>query len=200
MGGFVMRVASNKRETRETKIELECRLDDPSIVEIQTGVGFFDHMLEAFARHGRIGLSLKVDGDLHIDSHHTVEDAGIVLGKAIREALGDKVGIVRYGSSYVPMDEALAFAAIDISGRPFLHFEGEFQTQSLGNFDTELVKEFFRAFAFNAGITLHARVLYGENTHHKIEALFKALGRALAEAVRIDPNIKGVNSTKGMLE
>ena len=184
----------------ETKIELECRLDDPSVVEIATGVGFFDHMLEAFARHGRIGLTLKVEGDLHIDSHHTVEDAGIVLGKAIREALGDKRGIVRYGSSYVPMDETLGFVALDISGRPFLHFEGEFQTQSLGNFDTELVKEFFRAFAFNSGITLHARVLYGENTHHKIEALFKALGRALAEAIRIDPNIVGVNSTKGLIE
>jgi len=195
-----MRIASNKRETLETKIELECRLDDPSVVEIKTGVGFFDHMMEAFARHGRIGLTLKVDGDLHIDSHHTVEDAGIVLGKALREALGDKKGIVRYGSSYVPMDETLGFAAIDISGRPFLHFEGEFQTQSLGNFDTELVKEFFRAFAFNAGITLHVRVLYGENTHHKIEAIFKAVGRALAEAIRIDPNIKGVNSTKGLIE
>lgn len=195
-----MRSASSQRETTETKIELECRLDDPSIVEIKTGVGFFDHMLELFARHGRIGLTLKVDGDLHIDSHHTVEDAGIVLGKAVREALGDKRGIVRYGSSYVPMDETLGFAAIDISGRPFLHFEGEFQTPSLGNFDTELVKEFFRAFAFNAGITLHARVLYGENTHHKIEALFKALGRAFAEAIRIDPNIEGVNSTKGLIE
>ncbi|MBS4179302.1 imidazoleglycerol-phosphate dehydratase HisB [Lederbergia citrea] len=195
-----MRSASNQRETTETKIELEVRLEDPSVVEIATGVGFFDHMLEAFARHGRIGLTLKVDGDLHIDSHHTVEDAGIVLGKAVREALGDKKGIVRYGSSYVPMDETLGFAALDISGRPFLHFEGEFQTQSLGNFDTELVKEFFRAFAFNAGITLHARILYGENTHHKIEALFKALGRALAEAIRIDPNIEGVNSTKGLIE
>ncbi|MCR2822153.1 imidazoleglycerol-phosphate dehydratase HisB [Lederbergia panacisoli] len=195
-----MRSASNNRETLETKIQLECRLDDPSVVDIQTGVGFFDHMMEAFARHGRIGLTLKVDGDLHIDSHHTVEDAGIVLGKALREALGDKKGIVRYGSSYVPMDETLGFAAIDISGRPFLHFEGEFQTQSLGNFDTELVKEFFRAFAFNAGITLHVRVLYGENTHHKIEAIFKAVGRALAEAIRIDPNIKGVNSTKGLIE
>ncbi|MBS4209275.1 imidazoleglycerol-phosphate dehydratase HisB [Bacillus sp. FJAT-50079] len=195
-----MRSASNRRETSETKIELEIRLDDPEVVEIKTGVGFFDHMLDAFARHGRFGLTLKVDGDLHIDSHHTVEDAGIVLGKAIREALGNKVGIVRYGSAYVPMDESLGFVALDISGRPFLHFEGEFERQSLGNFDTELVKEFFRAFAFNSGITLHARVLYGENTHHKIEALFKALGRSLAQAVQIDPNIKGVNSTKGLLE
>lgn len=195
-----MREASYKRETKETKIELSVCLDDPTEVNISTGVGFFDHMLEAFARHGRIGLSLHVDGDLHIDSHHTVEDAGIVLGKAVREALGDKVGIVRFGTSYVPMDDALGFVSLDISGRPFLHFEGEFNNPSLGNFDTELVKEFFQAFAFNAGITLHARVLYGENTHHMIEALFKALGRALSDAIKIDPNIKGVNSTKGLLE
>lgn len=195
-----MRTATGKRETKETKIELSVNLDDASVVEIDTGVGFFDHMLDAFSRHGRIGLQCKVTGDLHIDSHHTVEDTGIVLGKAVREALGDKVGIVRYGSSYVPMDETLGFVALDISGRPYLHFEGEFTNPSLGNFDTELVKEFFQAFAFNAGITLHARVLYGENTHHKIEALFKALGRALAEAIKIDPNIKGVNSTKGLIE
>lgn len=195
-----MRQASSKRETAETKIDLSVRLDDPSVIDIQTGVGFFDHMLHAFARHGRFGLTLNVEGDLHIDSHHTVEDTGIVLGKAVREALGDKHGIVRFGTSYVPMDDALGFVSLDISGRPFLHFEGEFHVQSLGNFDTELVREFFQAFAFNAGITLHARVLYGENTHHKIEALFKALGRALAEAVKIDPSLEGVLSTKGLLE
>jgi imidazoleglycerol-phosphate dehydratase len=195
-----MREASFKRETGETKIGLAVRLDDPSEIDIQTGIGFFDHMLHAFARHGRIGLSVHAEGDLHIDSHHTVEDTGIVLGKAVREALGDKRGIVRYGTAYVPMDDALGFVSLDISGRPYLHFEGEFQMPSLGNFDTELVREFFQAFAFNAGITLHARVLYGENTHHKIEALFKALGRALAEAVRIDPSLKGVLSTKGLLE
>lgn len=195
-----MRQASSKRETSETKIELTVLLDDPSKVEIHTGVGFFDHMLTAFARHGRFGLKVNVEGDLHIDSHHTVEDTGIVLGKAIREALGDKQGIVRFGTSYVPMDDALGFVSLDISGRPFLHFEGDFKLQSLGNFDTELVREFFQAFAFNAGITLHARVLYGENTHHKIEALFKALGRALRDAVNIDPEIQGVLSTKGLLE
>lgn len=195
-----MRQASSKRETAETKIDLAVRLDDPSEISIKTGVGFFDHMLHAFARHGRIGLTLNVEGDLHIDSHHTVEDTGIVLGKAVREALGDKRGIVRFGTSYVPMDDALAFVSLDISGRPFLHFEGEFHLPSLGNFDTELVREFFQAFAFNAGITLHARVLYGENTHHKIEGLFKALGRALAEAVKIDPSLEGVLSTKGLLE
>lgn len=195
-----MRQASSKRETSETKINLSVRLDDPTEVEIHTGVGFFDHMLTAFARHGRFGLTVNVEGDLHIDSHHTVEDTGIVLGKMIREALGDKQGIVRFGTSYVPMDDALGFVSLDISGRPFLHFEGDFTMQSLGNFDTELVREFFQAFAFNAGITLHARILYGENTHHKIEALFKALGRALREAVNIDPSIKGVLSTKGLLE
>lgn len=195
-----MRQASGKRETAETNIDLTVRLDDPSEINIETGVGFFDHMLHAFARHGRLGLKLNVKGDLHIDSHHTVEDTGIVLGKAVREALGDKRGIVRFGTSYVPMDDALGFVSLDISGRPFLHFEGEFNLPSLGNFDTELVREFFQAFAFNAGITLHARVLYGENTHHKIEALFKALGRALAEAVKIDPSLEGVLSTKGLLE
>ena len=195
-----MRQASSARESLETNISLSVNLDDPTIVEINTGVGFFDHMLTAFAKHGRFGLKLEVEGDLHIDSHHTVEDTGIVLGRAIKEALGDRVGIVRYGTSYVPMDESLGFVSLDISGRPYLHFEGEFARQSLGNFDTELVKEFFQAFAFNSGITLHARVLYGENTHHKIEALFKALGRALAEAVKIDPSIKGVISTKGILD
>ncbi|MFD1707773.1 imidazoleglycerol-phosphate dehydratase HisB [Siminovitchia sediminis] len=195
-----MRQASSKRETNETKIELSIRLDDPSEVDIQTGVGFFDHMLTAFARHGRFGLSVHVEGDLHIDSHHTVEDTGIVLGKMVREALGDKKGIVRFGTSYVPMDDALGFVSLDISGRPYLHFEGDFHLQTLGNFDTELVREFFQAFAFHAGITLHARVLYGVNTHHKIEALFKALGRALREAVKIDPEIQGVLSTKGLLE
>lgn len=195
-----MRKAIQKRETKETKIEIECNLDDPTVIEIDTGIGFFDHMLTAFAHHGQIGLRCQVKGDLHIDGHHTVEDTGIVLGKAIRDALGSKEGIVRYGSCYVPMDESLAFVALDISGRPYLHFEGEFTTPILGQFDTELVKEFFRAFSFHAGITLHARVLYGENTHHKIEALFKALGQALKVAIAIDPKRKGVNSTKGMLE
>jgi imidazoleglycerol-phosphate dehydratase len=195
-----MRNASKSRKTNETLIEISCHLDDPSRVSIETGVGFFDHMLELFARHGRFGLTVKAEGDLHIDSHHTVEDTGIVLGQLIKEALGDKQGIVRYGSAYVPMDESLGFVAVDISGRPFLHFDAEFENPKLGNFDTELVREFFTAFAFQAGLTLHARVLYGQNTHHKIESLFKALGRALAQAVTVDPAIKGVNSTKGLLE
>lgn len=199
-GTIIMRTASKERKTNETFIQVTCHLDDSSEVEINTGVGFFDHMLELFARHGRISLVVKAEGDLYIDSHHTVEDVGIVFGQVVKEALGSKEGIVRYGSAYVPMDETLGFVALDISGRPFLHFDADLQNPKLGNFDTELVKEFFQAFAFQSGITLHARVLYGENTHHKIESLFKALGRALFQAIMIDPRIKGVNSTKGIIE
>lgn len=195
-----MREASKARQTFETQIEVSCNLDDASEVSIETGVGFFDHMLELFARHGRIGLSVKANGDLHIDSHHTVEDVGIVLGQVVKEALGDKMQINRYGTAYVPMDEALGFVSLDISGRPYLVFDATFDQQSLGNFDTELVRDFLQAFSLHAGITLHARVLYGTNTHHKIEAIFKALGRALSEAIKINPDIKGVNSTKGLIE
>jgi imidazoleglycerol-phosphate dehydratase len=195
-----MRSASKERKTNETLVQVSCHLDDPINVEIDTGVGFFDHMLELFARHGRIGLVVKAKGDLYIDSHHTVEDVGIVLGQVIKASLGDKQGIARYGSAYVPMDETLGFVALDISGRPFLQFDAIFQNPMLGNFDTELVKEFFQAFAFQAGITLHVKVMYGENTHHKIESLFKALGRSLSEAITIDPRIIGVNSTKGIIE
>jgi len=195
-----LRTAAKSRKTNETFIEVAVHLDDPTEVSIETGIGFFDHMLELFARHGRIGLVVKAKGDLHIDSHHTVEDVGIVLGQLVREALGDKKGITRYGSAYVPMDDSLGFVAIDISGRPFLHFDAEFDNPKLGNFDTELVHEFFQAFSFQAAMTVHARVLYGVNTHHKIESLFKALGRALHQAVAVDPEIKGVNSTKGLIE
>ncbi|MRH42582.1 imidazoleglycerol-phosphate dehydratase HisB [Aquibacillus halophilus] len=195
-----MRSASKARKTNETSIEVSCNLDNGEQVSINTGVGFFDHMLELLARHGRIGLIVKADGDLHIDSHHTVEDVGIVLGQLLKEALGDKSQINRYGTAYVPMDETLGFVSLDISGRPFLAFDATFSNPKLGNFDTELVREFLQAFAFQAGITLHARVLYGENTHHKIESIFKALGRALSEAIRINPDIKGVNSTKGLIE
>lgn len=195
-----MRTATKKRETFETKINATVHLDDSSKVDINTGVGFFDHMLELFARHGRIGIEVHADGDLHIDSHHTVEDVGIVLGQLIREALGDKAGINRYGSSYVPMDESLSRVVLDISGRPFLVFKADFNNPKLGNFDTELVQEFLQAFAFQAGITLHVEVLYGDNTHHKIESIFKALGRALREAITKNPEIKGVNSTKGLIE
>ena len=195
-----MREAKKSRKTNETFINVQINLDDPTHVSIQTGIGFFDHMLELLARHGRIGLIVEAEGDLYIDSHHTVEDVGIVLGQVVKTALGGKEGITRYGSAYVPMDESLGFVAIDISGRPFLHFDALFNNPKLGQFDTELVEEFFRAFAFQAGITLHARVLYGTNTHHKIEALFKACGRALSQAVTIDPKIVGVNSTKGVIE
>lgn len=193
------RTAELSRVTSETDITVSIDLDNPAEVSIETGVGFFDHMLTAFARHGRIGLKVRANGDLHIDSHHTVEDVGIVIGMCIKEALGDKKQINRYGTSYVPMDEALGFVSLDISARPFLVFDAELTNNRLGTYDTELTEEFFRAVSFNAGITLHARVLYGTNTHHKIEALFKAFGRALSEAVEINEKIAGINSTKGML-
>ncbi|MBM7540800.1 imidazoleglycerol-phosphate dehydratase HisB [Amphibacillus cookii] len=195
-----MRHAKKTRQTFETKIEVNLNLDDPNEVNIDTGVGFFDHMLTLFAKHGRFGLVVKADGDLHIDSHHTVEDVGIVIGQLIKEALGDKQQINRYGTAYVPMDEALGFVSLDISGRPYLVLDADFKNDKLGNFDTELVREFLQAFMVHGGITLHARVLYGINTHHKIEAIFKALGRAFGEAIKINPEIKGINSTKGLLE
>lgn len=195
-----MREATKQRKTFETEIEVTVKLDEPEQVEIDTGVGFFDHMLTLFARHGRFGLIVKVDGDLEVDGHHTVEDTGIVIGQLIKEALGDKNQINRYGTAYVPMDESLGFVSLDISGRPYLVFDVEQLNPTVGNFDTELVREFLQSFSTHAGITLHARVLYGINTHHKIEAIFKALGRALGEAMTINPAIKGVNSTKGLIE
>jgi imidazoleglycerol-phosphate dehydratase len=195
-----MRKSTKQRQTTETAIDVTLNLDVQSPVSIDTGVGFFDHMLTLLASHGRFSLEVKADGDLHIDSHHTVEDVGIVIGQLFKEAIGDKVGINRYGTAYVPMDEALGFVSLDISGRPYLVLDAEFSNDKLGNFDTELVREFLQAFMVHAGITLHARVLYGINTHHKIEAIFKALGQALAQAITINPAIKGVNSTKGLLE
>ncbi|ENH96986.1 imidazoleglycerol-phosphate dehydratase [Gracilibacillus halophilus YIM-C55.5] len=195
-----MRKASKSRETFETKIDVSVDLDRANDVSIETGVGFFDHMLELFARHGRIGMDVKAHGDLHVDSHHTVEDVGIVLGQLLKEALGDKKQINRYGHAYVPMDETLGFVSLDISGRPYLVFHASFDNPKLGNFDTELVQEFLQAFAFQAGITLHVNVLYGQNTHHKIESIFKALGQSLGQAIRINPEITGVNSTKGLIE
>lgn len=194
-----MRAAKQTRITTETKISVALQLDGDQEVSIQTGVGFFDHMLTLFAKHGRFGLQIEADGDVHIDAHHTVEDVGIVLGNCLKEALGDKAGINRYGTAYVPMDEALGFVTVDISGRSYLVFDGEFTNPKLGDFDTELAEEFFRAVAHAANITLHARVLYGSNTHHKIEALFKAFGRALRDAAEKNEKIIGVNSTKGML-
>ncbi len=190
-----MRTGVASRKTKETEISVALCLDGGS-VEISTGIGFFDHMLEAFAVHGGFGLSIKAAGDLQVDGHHTVEDTGIVLGKALAEALGDKGGIRRYGNFRLPMDEAMAAASVDVSGRPYLVFRACFPEEKVGEFDTCLTGEFFRALAFNAGITLHLAVEYGENSHHMIEALFKAAAHALSEAVA--PR-NGVLSTKGVL-
>ena len=193
-----MRSATISRKTAETDIELSLCLDGSGESDVSTGVGFLDHMLTLFAKHGRFDLTLSCVGDTQVDDHHSVEDIGICLGKALKEAVGDKAGIYRYGFMLLPMDEALAFVALDISGRPYLVYDGGEMAPVVGGYDTELTEEFLRAFAFNAGITLHAKILYGNNTHHKIEALFKALGHALAAAVRKDGS-KGVLSTKGVL-
>lgn len=195
-----MREATLERITGETKIIVSLALDEADpICEITTGVGFFDHMLTLFARHSRISFNCQAQGDLEVDSHHTVEDVGIVIGKCLKEALGTKEGINRYGHEYVPMDESLGFVALDLSGRSYLVFDAEFGSPKVGDFDTELVEEFFQALAFNAEMNLHLKVLYGKNNHHKIEALFKAFGRALRQAIELNPAIKGVNSTKGVL-
>jgi len=193
------RKAQINRKTGETDIKLTINLDGSGKSNINTGVGFLDHMLDLFTRHGLFNLEVSAKGDLHVDAHHTVEDVGIVLGQAIKEALGDKKSIKRYGSCFVPMDESLALVALDLSGRPFLVFDVNLPAQKLGNMETELVEEFFRAVAFNAGMNLHIKLLYGNNTHHIIEAIFKAFGRALDQAVLIDDRIEGVMSTKGLL-
>lgn len=191
-----MRCADISRKTKETDIKIDLCLDGGEY-EVKTGIGFFDHMLTAFAVHGGFGLKADVKGDLNVDCHHTIEDTGIVLGKAFAEALGDKSGIERYGSFTVPMDESLAFVSLDVSGRPFLVFNAEFPEERVGEFDSCMCEEFMRAFAYNAGITLHVNMIYGGNTHHQIEAIFKALAHALAIAVK--ENGKGVLSTKGSL-
>jgi imidazoleglycerol-phosphate dehydratase len=193
------RMVQITRETGETRIVSTLTIDGSGVSEIATGVGFFDHMLTLFAKHGMFDLTVQAQGDLYVDDHHTVEDIGIVLGQAFKEALGDKKGIKRYGTSFVPMDEALLQVSLDISGRPFLVTDITLPVTLLGNFSTEMVEEFLRAFAFNAGITLHVRQISGKNTHHIIEGIFKALGRALDEATQIDPRIVGVMSTKGIL-
>lgn len=192
------RFAAIKRETNETSIDLEINLDGKGNSEINTGVGFFDHMLTLFAFHSKIDLKVIAKGDLEVCDHHTIEDIGITLGQAFKEAIGDKNGINRYGTFYVPMDETLALVSLDISNRPFVVFDCDFKREMVGEMATEMVVEFFRAFAFNAGITLHLKVLYGENDHHKIEALFKAFGRALKEAKYVSEK-NGVPSTKGKL-
>lgn len=193
-----MRTASVSRKSKETDISVQVNLDGGE-VSVQTGIGFFDHMLTAFAVHGGFGLTLTCKGDLEVDCHHTVEDAGIVLGQAFLKALGEKGGIARYGSFFVPMDEALGFCAVDISGRPYLVFDARFPEERVGEFDTCMGAEFFRAFAFNAGLTLHLRAPYGENSHHMLEALFKAAGHALKIACRETAD-GAVLSTKGMLD
>lgn len=191
-----MRTAVCERNTKETAISAELCLDGGE-TDIRTGIGFFDHMLRSFSVHGGFGLKLRAEGDLEVDCHHTVEDTGIVLGKAFAKALGDRSGIARYGSFTVPMDESLAFAAVDISGRPFLVFRANFEQERVGAFDTCMTEEFFRAFAFHAGFTLHLRVEYGSNAHHEIEALFKAAAHAVKAAAA--PEGTGVLSTKGSL-
>ncbi|MBQ6632603.1 MAG: imidazoleglycerol-phosphate dehydratase HisB [Ruminococcus sp.] len=193
-----MRTAQISRKTKETEIEIFVRLDGDGRVNIDTGIGFFDHMLTAFGVHSGIDLDVRCKGDLYVDAHHSVEDTGICLGKAFAEALGDKAGISRYGTAFVPMDESLCFCSLDISGRPFLVFSGDFSDDRVGEFDTCLTEEFFRAFAFNAGITLHINELYGKNDHHIIEAMFKACAHALKDAVKLSGG--AVLSTKGVLE
>jgi imidazoleglycerol-phosphate dehydratase len=194
-----MRTTSVGRNTKETKIKLELNLDGTGIFEIKTGIGFFDHMLSQTAWHGLLDLHITAAGDLDVDSHHTVEDVGIVFGQAIKKALGEKKGINRYGHAYVPMDEALALAVIDLSGRPFLSFRAELGKGHLNNFDLEMVEEFFRAVAVQSEMNLHIHLLDGTNSHHCIEAIFKAFGRALAVAVKIDERITEIPSTKGVL-
>jgi imidazoleglycerol-phosphate dehydratase len=195
-----MRTAKVKRKTKETDIEVAVALDGNGESQIATGIGFLDHMLDLLARHSRIDITAKAKGDLHIDDHHTAEDVGIALGQAVKQALGDMRGITRYADVHVPMDEALTRVAIDISGRPFLVFKTKFNRQKIGTFDTELVNEWFQAFAMNAGMTLHVETLYGSNDHHISESCFKGLARALRAAIAVDPRAKGeIPSTKGSL-
>ena len=195
-----MRSASISRKTAETDVAVSIGLDGTGQARIATGIGFLDHMLELFARHGLFDLEVKVAGDLHVDQHHSAEDCGIALGQAFAKALGDKRGIARYADVHLPMDETLSRVCIDISGRPFLVFRTAFRVEKIGQFDTELVREWFQAFAMNAGITLHVETLYGDNAHHIAESLFKGLARALRKAVALDPREEGrVPSTKGSL-
>lgn len=194
------RNAEISRITKETDINLELNLDGTGTSQIETGIGFFDHMLNNFARHGFFDLNLMVKGDLYVDSHHTVEDTGIVLGQAIKTALGDKKGIKRYGNAMLPMDDALVLCALDLSGRPYLVYDVTLTVDRMGYMDTELVKEFFYAVSYAAGMNLHIKMLDGTNNHHIIEAVFKAFAKALDEAIRYDERISGVLSTKGTVD
>ena len=193
----MLRTSVISRNTNETEINMKIKLDGEGIGEINTGVGFFNHMLNLLAFHSKFDLDIVSKGDLEVCDHHTIEDIGIALGSCLKEALGDKKGIKRYSTVFLPMDESLVMISLDISGRAYLHFEGEFRREKVGDFSTEMVEEFLRAFAYNSGITLHVRVLYGTNDHHKIEAIFKGLGRALREAVEISGN--NIPSSKGVL-
>lgn len=193
------RISKLSRKTKETDITVSLAIDGTGKSQINTGVGFFNHMLEGFAKHGFFDLSVNCEGDLAVDCHHTIEDCGIVLGNAIKNALGDKVGIKRFGSCMLPMDETLVLCAIDLSGRPYLVFDAEFTAERVGYMDTEMVKEFFYAVSYSAGMNLHIKVINGGNNHHMIEAMFKSFARALDEACTYDPRITDVLSTKGSL-
>ncbi|MCM1155676.1 MAG: imidazoleglycerol-phosphate dehydratase HisB [Roseburia sp.] len=193
------RAARIERKTKETDISISLSLDGRGESTVNTGIGFFDHMLEGFAKHGFFDLTVSVNGDLQVDGHHSVEDTGIVLGQAIKEALGDKAGIKRYGFFILPMDDALCLCAVDLCGRPYLDFECSFDTERVGTLETELVREFFYALSYSAGMNIHIQMLSGQNTHHMIEAMFKAFGKALDEAVSKEPRTAGVLSTKGSL-
>lgn len=197
--GKMERRAEIRRTTKETDISAVLNIDGTGKSNISTGIGFFDHMLEGFSKHGFFDLDFKVDGDLKVDGHHTVEDAGIVLGNAIKEAVGDKKGIARYGYFILPMDDALALCAVDLCGRPYLNFECEFKAPMVGDFDTELVREFFYAVSYSAAMNLHTKLLDGSNAHHMIEAMFKAFAKALDMATKYDERITDVLSTKGSL-
>lgn len=193
------RIASVIRKTKETDISVKLNIDGTGKADIETGIGFFDHMLEAFAKHGLFDLEVKVKGDLNVDGHHTVEDTGIVLGQALLQAIGDKKGIRRYGSEILPMDESLVLAAVDLCGRPYFVMDAAFTAPMIGDFDTQLVNEFFYAVSYSAMMNIHLRVLTGSNDHHKIEAMFKAFAKAVDTATMVDPRITDVLSTKGAL-
>ena len=193
------RTATVTRSTRETQITMTLNLDGTGKTELDTGIGFFDHMLDGFARHGLFDLTVHCRGDLNVDGHHTIEDIGIALGTALRQALGDKAGLVRYGSCMLPMDETLALCAVDLGGRPYFVYDAAFAAQSCGGMDTQMAREFFYAVSYAAMMNLHLKILYGENDHHKLEAMFKAFAKALDAATRTDARITGVLSTKGTL-
>ncbi|MCR5792238.1 MAG: imidazoleglycerol-phosphate dehydratase HisB [Lachnospiraceae bacterium] len=193
------RASTIERVTKETNIKLSLNIDGEGKGQVKSGIGFFDHMLQSFAKHGFFDLDLNCDGDLFVDAHHSVEDCGIVLGEAIKDALGDKAGIKRYGYFILPMDESLVLCSLDLSGRPYLNFDVTYSKEMVGEFDTELVEEFFHAVSYTAGMNLHIKLLDGKNNHHIIEGIFKAFAKALDEATSIDPRITGVLSTKGTL-